>query len=352
MKRFFLLYLLLCAVSFVYAQNYMPDCENVDLGYIVWKHPSSASFAIYNESDSQMRISRVEPGCSCVDVNWTKEAVKPGCRAEISVTYDAKLLGRFQRDVAVWFENCDNPLWLSFHGEVTANPENYSFTHPFEFGNIRLDRESVEFERVKPGESPYVEIGVANMSNADYQPVLMHLPPYLTVEAVPSVIKRKKTGRLIVTLHPERLPRLGLNKARVYLSRFLGDKVSGDNEIPVTAVCLPTQVDDMVNPPVVELSQNVIDAEDVGFNDKGKYKIVIRNNGGSPLEIKDLQVSGSATGVSLRRKTVAPGRKVKLSVEVYGDHIGRMKEKPRVIIITNDPVTPVCIINIKTRNER
>lgn len=352
MKRIFLLYLLLCAVTLVCAQSYRPDFEDVDLGYIVWKHPSAASFAICNESDSPMRISKVEPGCSCVDVTWTRESVNPGRSAEISVTYDAKLLGRFKRDVAVWFENCENPLWLSLHGEVTANPENYSFTHPFEFGNIRLDRESVEFDRVKPGESPSVEIAVANMSNADYHPVLMHLPSYLSVETVPSVIKRKKTGRLIVTLHPERLPRLGLNKARVYLSRFLGDKVSGDNEIPVTAVCLPSQVDNMVNPPVVELSQDEIDAVGVGFNDTGKYKIVIRNTGGSPLEIKDLQVSGSATGVSLRKKTVAPGRKVKLSVEVYGDHIGRMKERPRIIIITNDPVTPVCIINIKTTNEK
>ena len=67
----------------------------------------------------------------------------------------------------------------------------------------------------------------------------MHLPPYLSAVATPDKLGRNRTGKIKVTLDTEKLPKLGLTTASVYLSRFPGDKVGEENEIPVSAVLLP-----------------------------------------------------------------------------------------------------------------
>ena len=67
----------------------------------------------------------------------------------------------------------------------------------------------------------------------------MHLPPYLSAKATPEVLGRGKNGKIVVTLDTDKLPKLGITRTSVYLSRFPGDKVGADNEIPVSIALLP-----------------------------------------------------------------------------------------------------------------
>ena len=60
---------------------------------------------------------------------------------------------------------------------MTADPKNYTFTHPFQIGAIRLNKEEIEFEDANKGDKPTMELLVANTSDRLYTPVLMHLPP-------------------------------------------------------------------------------------------------------------------------------------------------------------------------------
>lgn len=67
---------------------------------------------------------------------------------------------------------------------------------------------------------------MANTSNKAYSPVLMHLPPYLEAKAEPEKLGRGKTGKILVTLDSEKLPKLGITRASVYLSRFPAIKLA------------------------------------------------------------------------------------------------------------------------------
>lgn len=78
-----------------------------------------------------------------------------------------------------------------------------------------------------------------NLSDRPYEPVLMHLPPYLQTEVKPNVLQKGEKGVITVTLDSERLTDFGLTQASVYLARFSGDKVGDENEIPVSAILLP-----------------------------------------------------------------------------------------------------------------
>jgi len=73
---------------------------------------------------------------------------------------------------------------------------------------------------VKRGDQPEITLSVVNLSDKPYEPVLMHLPPYLKMERNPNVILKGKKGTLKLTLDTEQLVDFGLTQASVYLSRF------------------------------------------------------------------------------------------------------------------------------------
>ncbi len=236
---------------------------------------------------------------------------------------------------------------------MTADAKNYSFTHPVAFGAIRLDKDEIEFNDVNKGDHPEFDILVANTSNKAYSPVLMHLPPYLSAKAVPEVLGRGKNGKIIVTLDTEKLPKFGITRTSVYLSRYPGDKVGSDNEIPVSAVLLPDfsglTEQQKNNPPQISLSTTQLEFPPLKPNQKKSQNVIITNTGKNDLVIQDMQVFNIALAVNLKKTVLKPGESAKLKITVLGDNLSRVKGTPRVLMITNDPKKPSVTIRVKAK---
>ena len=232
MKHIILIVSLLMGVTLgVQAQpKALFDKTTHEFGTILWKNPVTATFKITNKGDKPLVISNVTTSCGCTVADWTKEPIAPGKTGIVSSTFDAKAIGRFQKSVGIYCNASNKPIYLAIRGEVTADPKNYTFTHPFQIGAIRLDKEEIEFEDANKGDKPTMELLVANTSDKLYTPVLMHLPPYLSAVATPEKLGRGRTGKIKITLDTDKLPKLGLTTASVYLSRFPGDKVGEENE--------------------------------------------------------------------------------------------------------------------------
>lgn len=326
------------------------DKKTYECGLVLWKHPVTATFTVTNDGDKPLVISNVTTSCGCTVADWTKKPILPGKSGIITSTFDSKALGHFHKSVGVYCNASPRPIYLSLQGEVTADPKNYTVTHPYQIGAIRLDKNVIEFDDANKGDKPVVEILVANTSAQTYTPVLMHLPPYLTAEALPEKVGRGQTGKIRVTLDTEKLPKFGLTTATVYLSRFMGDKVGEENAIPVSAILLPdfsnlTQQQRM-NPPVIELSRKELSVPPLGMNEKKAQTVVVKNTGKSNLEITDLQVFNHALGVQLKKRVLKPGASTKMKITVYGKYLKEIKGSPRVLMITNDPNCPKIIINV------
>lgn len=321
-----------------------------EFGVILWKQPATATFTVTNKGNKPLVISNVTTSCGCTVADWTKTPIAPGASGIVSSTFDAKALGRFQKSIGVYSNASDRPIYLSVRGEVTADPKNYTVTHPFQIGEIRLDKESLEFDDANKGDKLEMDLLVANTSDKVYTPVLMHLPPYLEAVAVPEKLGRGRTGKIKVILDTEKLPKFGLTTATVYLSRFMGDKVSEENSIPVSAVLLPdfsrlTQ-QQRLNPPVIELSSLELSMPPLAENEKKTQTIIVKNTGKRDLEITDLQVFNSALGVHLKKRVLKPGASTKLKITAYGKNLKKVKGTPRVLMITNDPNCPKVIIKV------
>ena len=177
------------------------------------------------------------------------------------------------------------------------------------------------------------------------------------METNPTVLLKGKKGTITLTLDTKQLMDLGLTQSSVYLARFAGDKVSEENEIPVSAILLPDfsgmTEQDKALAPAIRLSESKIDLSRVLVKkNKARHDIVITNTGKSPLQISKLQVFNPAVGVALKKTILQPGESTRLRVTVLKKNLGKKKRHLRILMITNDPVQPKVEIDVKaTSNE-
>lgn len=340
------------ALAAVAQPRFTSNTEIYSFGQIEWKHPATVQYIITNTGDAPLVLTEVEPDCACTVAQWTQTPIAPGEKGTVNVTFDAKALGHFQKSVTIYSNAHPNVAYLHFSGEVMREVKDFTRSHPYLIGQIRIDKNSLEFPDIQYGEHPVIHMGVVNLSDRPYEPVLMHLPTYLQMEAEPGVLQKGEKGVITLTLNSERLADFGLTQTSVYLSRFSGDKVGDENEIPVSAILVPdfsgmTETE-KTNAPVMRLSTKNIDlSAALAKKSKAWHDITITNGGRSPLQISKLQVFHPAVGVSLKKSVLQPGETTRLRVTVEKKDIGKKRRHLRLLMITNDPLQPKVEINIE-----
>ena len=356
MKRILItLFSITTLVGITVAQpRFTSNTEMYSFGQIEWKHPVTAQYIITNTGDQPLVLTEVEPDCACSIAQWTKTPIAPGAKGTVNVTFDAEALGHFQKSVAIYTNAQPHLVYLKFNGEVVQEIKDFTKTHPYLIGQIRIDKNSLDYPDIQHGERPVIHIGVVNLSDRPYEPVLMHLPPYLEMEVKPDVLQKGEKGVITLTLNSEKLTDLGLTQSSVYLARFAGDKVGEENEIPVSAILLPDfsgmTATEKANAPAVSLSTKDIDMSAVlAKKSKARQDITVTNTGRSPLQISKLQVFHPAVGVSLKKSVLQPGESTRLRVTVEKKNIGKKRRHLRLLMITNDPMQPKVEINIKAK---
>ena len=323
-----------------------------ELGSILWKQPTEATFELENRGTTPLVITGVHPDCGCTAVEWTTDSIAPDGVGYITVTYDAEMLGTFEKQVAVMTNADDEPLYLTVSGIVAREKVDYSDRLPHRIGDIYYDRSEVAFDDVHSGDTAQQVITLLNGGSKAYEPELMHLPAYLTMKAVPERIRGGRTGKVILTLDTRKLLGMGLTQTSVYLSRYPGDRVSQDNEIPVSVLLLPPAdsltADQLAQAPVAAFDQTFLDLGHFEGKKRLKGEFTLTNAGRSPLEVKSLQVYHPSLNVSLGESTLEPGESTRLRVTVVRKFLKRSKSRLRILLITNDPVNPKAILEVKT----
>lgn len=94
--------------------------QEVDLGKIKQNTPASAVFQFTNGGNVPLIITHVTRSCGCMTSKYPSEAIFVGKTATITTTYDAKVLGVFDKQVTV-FSNTGQPVRLRIKGEVIPN---------------------------------------------------------------------------------------------------------------------------------------------------------------------------------------------------------------------------------------
>ena len=328
--------------------------EIINLGEVMFQTPKKVTFEVTNRGNQPLKILSVHPSCGCTSVEWQKEEIAAGESAMITAMYDAKMLGSFQKELEVYTNAADEPIYLTLQGRVVSQLTDYEGDFPIDLGVVRMNTNVVEFDNVNRGDYPVAHIEIVNTTKQSYTPMLMHLPPYLNVKYAPERLAGGRVGRIMLTLDSEKLPAMGLTETSIYLARYMGDKVSEDNEINITSVLLPNfsqlTADQLAHAPVLQLSADSLDFGRMGDKKKLTQVITVTNTGERTLNIDRLQVYGKALSVSLSNRQIAPGKSAKLKVTVSAQYLKKSKARPRVLLISNDPNRAKVVIPIKVES--
>lgn len=353
MKKFFICASLFAFVSLgVSAQKIEAINKIVDCGQTTYQSPATAEFEVKNKSNRAVRIVDVRTSCGCTDVDYPKGEIAPDAKFMVRVTYDAQTMGRYDKFVDVYVSDQQRPVMLRMRGNVVREIVDFEGKYDYDFAGIRTDCDNIEFDDVNRGERPQKKIHIRNTTDETIQPVVMHLPDYLTAEVSPSKIAPQHSGVVTVTLNSKRLKDMGLTQTSVFLGAFPGDRVSHEKELEVSAVLLPKfdnlTASQLANAPRMNLSTTELNLG--AFNGKKKLKgeIIIRNDGKNMLKIKNLQMFTVGLQVSLNKQNLKPGETAKLKITAEQRQLKNARSKPRVLMITNDPNLPKVTIKIIT----
>lgn len=340
------------SLSAVAQAKFVVDNALNHVGEVMFQTPKQVTFSFTNKGNRPLEIIDVKPSCGCTTADWTRGQIAPGQKGEIVAEYDAKMLGSFFKELAVYCTASKDPIYLQMEGRVVTHKLDNSGDFPIDLGNVRLNTNYLEFDDVNRGDHPVAELQIFNQERTPFRPVLMHLPNYLSVQCIPEVIAGGRMGKVKVTLDSEKLSLLGLNQTRVYLSRYMGDKVGEANEILVSSVLLPDfsklSAGQLAIAPKMSLS-----TDELNFVMAGKSKqtlgVTITNNGREPLTIRSVQVFNQAVAVSMKDRTIAPGKSTEMKVTINAKYLKKAKNRPRVLLITNDPSRAKQTINVTVK---
>jgi len=164
-RSFITLYALAATALTAVAQpRFTSNTEMYDFGQIEWKHPVTVQYSITNSGNQPLVLTGVEPDCACSVARWTKTPIAPGAKGVVNVTFDAEALGHFNKSVAIYSNAQPHLVYLKFNGEVVREIKDFTKTHPYLIGQIRIDKNSLDFPDVQAGEKPVMHIGVVNPS--------------------------------------------------------------------------------------------------------------------------------------------------------------------------------------------
>jgi hypothetical protein len=92
--------------------------SSFDFGYINYDSPVNAVAKFKNKGKSPLVITAVVTGCGCTVARYPRTPLLPGHSSSISVSYDTKIIGTFNREIFVYSNAVESPQSIRIKGFV------------------------------------------------------------------------------------------------------------------------------------------------------------------------------------------------------------------------------------------
>lgn len=347
------LFTLCVAPMALMAQKITVAQPTIDCGQVQYRRPVTVQFEARNQSGRPITIAKVRSSCGCTVASYPSQVIANGKTFKVSAVYDARQLGHFQKELALYVDGGNKPVYLTLRGVVVEEVIDYTGDFPLELGDLRVDKTDVEYDDVNRGERPFFRINILNPTSKAVSPQVMHLPNYLEAQVSPSTIAAGRPGVVTLTLLSDKLRDFGLTQTTIYLGSNPGDRVSADKAIEVSAVLLPSfkNITDATRQyaPKMSLSATYLDLGRFDGKKKKRGEIIITNNGRTDLEIRNIQMFTAGLEVSLSTRKIAPGASARLRVTAVASALNKVRTRPRILMITNDPDNAKVVIAVDVK---
>ena len=193
--------LMALAASSAGAQRLSIDNATVDVGRTGYEMPVTATFELRNKSLRKLQIESVKPDCNCTKVEYPKGEIGANDKFTIRMTYDARQLGHFNKQAAIFSNGSKKPVYITMTGVVLADLKDWSGSYPYDYNGLLGTADNLEFDNVNKGEERTFEMLIMNAGTQTMEPNVLHLPSYLTAQAYPEKLKPGHSGKMVFTLH-------------------------------------------------------------------------------------------------------------------------------------------------------
>lgn len=322
------------------------------MGEVIYQEPVTARYTIVNNGTKPLHISRTEVSCGCLEASLSSSVIQPRSEVTASLTYDAGQLGFFHKEMALFLDDNETPLWLTMEGRVVREHLAIDCDMPIDLGVVKMSTNIVDFGTVTLGDTAVTEIMLVGTERSIYTPLLMHLPPYITAEYMPKHLHGGETGTIRLTFHSKYFSDYGLKEASIYLARHADDRIGNDNEIRVSALILPSYAHltptQLARAPQMRLlPEHVVITKEMAKKKKASSLITITNDGQTTLHIQQMALSSRGMSVALDNRAIEPGKSAKLKITVIPAQLETDgKTVPHIMLITDDPKHTAQTINI------
>ena len=104
----------------------------VNVGRTGYEVPVTATFELRNKGlMRKLVIDRVKPDCNCTKVEYPKGEIGINEKFTIRMTYDARMLGHFNKQAAIYSNGSKEPVYITMTGIVLADLMDYSGSYPY-----------------------------------------------------------------------------------------------------------------------------------------------------------------------------------------------------------------------------
>ena len=284
----------------VNAQKLVVAQATVECGRTGYQQPITATFQLRNKSHRKLVIESIKPDCGCTTVEYPRE-VGANDKFTITMTYDARQLGHFQKMAVITSNGSPKPVYLTMKGVVLAELLDYTGTYPLAMGNLLLDKDALEFDDVNKGDAPVQEIHILNNSLETMEPRLMHLPSYLDATYSSETLLPGKAATITVTLRSDHLRDYGLTNALDVAITLLPDLKQFEGVSRAQA-------------PRLQISETNLDFTDFQKHQKKTIDVKLTNEGQTKLTISSMQMYTGGMKVTLDNRDIEPGQSTMLHV--------------------------------------
>jgi len=96
----------------------IPDVTSIDFGSFPRAEKQERRFTLTNTGKNMLVIYDVITSCGCTKVNYGKEGIRPGDKAELTVIYEAEKAEHFSKTVTIYCNADNSPLRLKITGHA------------------------------------------------------------------------------------------------------------------------------------------------------------------------------------------------------------------------------------------
>lgn len=315
------------------------------------KGPVSHTFTFTNRSDKPLVVVRVTTDCGCTTPEYTTQAVNPGEKGYIKVTFNPQgRVGTFIKNIRVFNNELVEPVNLQIRGNVSSLGGGEPAKMKASLGPLRVTASYLSFPLLAPGRQNAVRVVLYNDNDFSIEARIVSLPQYVHASEPIISFGPHEPIELHFIAAPDSSAKPSICDQPVSIALFKDGQALSTEQLWLHMAVAPSfeelrDVEDMSSLPLPQSSLNTwYDLGEIALGKPYEGKIEVANVGKKPLAIYSIYCKDKAIDLKVDRTTLSPGEKTFIRYRLLLPEARKFSEN--IEILTNDPQAPLRKVKI------